>query len=97
MTADSMRYRLDTNDRALIIERLRDRLGIEKDRYKADVLDAALLHLAQSLDNMENAREDVSPDVIQRFNTDVVQLHYRTSLDATAAVDLEQRGRRGRR
>lgn len=38
--ADSMRYNLDTNDRELILERLCEDLGIEKDRWKADVLDA---------------------------------------------------------
>lgn len=85
-----MRYRLNTNDREIVLERLRDELGIEKDRYKADVLDAALLHLVQSIENMESARDEVSPDVLQRFNTDVLAFHYRTSLDATAATDLER-------
>lgn len=94
--ADSMRYNLDTNDRELILERLREDLGIEKDRWKADVLDAALLHLVESIDNMDDVRDEVNPNTIQRFNTSVLKFHYRTSIDATASVDLERPPRRRR-
>ena len=93
---DSMRYRLD-DDRTILMDELRGRLGIEKDRWRADVVDAALLHLFQSFENMDEAREDLDPATIQRFNTDVLALHYRTSVDVDHRVDLDVRGHRKRR
>jgi hypothetical protein len=92
---DSMRYRLD-DDRTILMDKLRGRLGIEKDRWRADVVDAALLHLFQSFENMDEARENLDPTTIQQFNTDVLALHYRTSVDVDRRVDLDV-GHRKRR
>lgn len=87
---DSMRYRLD-DDRMVLMDQLRAKLGIEKDRWRADVVDAALLHLLQSFENFEQARNgDIDPTTIQQFNTDVLKLHYRTSVDKDHRVDLDQ-------
>lgn len=94
--ADYVRYRLD-DDRTIAMDLAREKLGIEKERWRADVLDAALMHLLESLDNMEDAREDVPPDVIQQFNTSVLKLHYRTSLDAAPDADLASVRRRRNR
>jgi hypothetical protein len=91
-----MRYRLN-DDRTIMMDKLRGRLGIEKDHWRSDLVDAALLHLFQSFENMDEAREDgLDPTTIQRFNTDVLQLHYRTAVDVDHRVDLDV-GHRKRR
>jgi len=46
------------------------------------VIDAALTHLIQSRQNLDDAREDLDPTTIQQFNTDVLGLRYRTSVEA---------------
>lgn len=56
--------------------------GPGDDPPRSDVIDAALTHLIQSVENIEDARGDVNPETIQRLaNTDGVALHYRTSVD----------------
>lgn len=53
------------------------------DPPRSDVIDAALTHLIQSKQNVEDARGDMDPETIQRLaNTDVLALHYRTSVDS---------------
>ena len=44
------------------------------------VIDAALTHLIQSRQNIDDARSDLDPTTIQQFNTDVFGLRYRTSV-----------------
>jgi hypothetical protein len=56
--------------------------GPHDDPPMSDVLDAALEHLIQSEQNVQDAREELDPETIQRFNTDVLALHYRTSVDS---------------
>ena len=46
------------------------------------VIDAALTHLIQSRQNLDDAREGIDPTTIQQFNTDVLGLRYRTSVEA---------------
>ncbi|MCH7659164.1 MAG: hypothetical protein IH933_00805 [Euryarchaeota archaeon] len=46
------------------------------------VIDAALTHLIQSEQNLESVRNDLDPTTIQRFNTDVLALRYRTSVES---------------
>ena len=45
------------------------------------VLDAALAHLIQSEENFREARSDLDPTTIQRFNTDVLAFRYRTQIE----------------
>jgi len=52
------------------------------DPPRSDVIDAALTHLIQSEENMKDARDELDPKTIQKFNTDVLALHYRTSVDS---------------
>jgi hypothetical protein len=53
------------------------------DPPRSDVIDAALTHLVQSEQNVQEARGDVDPATIKRLcNTDVLQLRYRTSLES---------------
>lgn len=82
---ETVRYRLDVGNRELLLERLREQLGIEKERWRADVLDAALVHLDQSLEAMDELRGEVNPEVLKALSTDVVDAEYRTSLKITAA------------
>jgi len=46
------------------------------------VIDAALTHLVQSRQNIDDARGELDPTTIQQFNTDVLGLRYRTSVDS---------------
>lgn len=47
------------------------------------VLDAALTHLVESEDNIQQARGDYDPEVIQDLcNTSVIGLRYRTSVES---------------
>jgi hypothetical protein len=53
------------------------------DPPRSDVIDAALTHLIQSKQNIDDARGEVDPATIQKVaNTDVLALHYRTSVDS---------------
>ena len=45
------------------------------------VIDAALAHLIQSEKNVREARTEVDPVTIQRFNTDVLGLRYRSIIE----------------
>jgi len=46
------------------------------------VIDAALTHLVQSRQNIDDARGELDPTTIQQFNTDVLGLRYRTIVDS---------------
>lgn len=55
--------------------------GTGDDPPRSDVIDAALTHLIQSHDNLDDARGEVPAEHIQAVaNTDVIGLHYRTSV-----------------
>jgi len=48
----------------------------------SDVLDAALTHLVESEENIDSARGELDPKTIQQFNTSVIGLRYRTSVES---------------
>ncbi len=48
----------------------------------SDVIDAALTHLIESHANLNDQRDQLPPDTIQRFNTSVIGLHYRTTIES---------------
>ncbi|MUV49296.1 hypothetical protein [Haloarcula sp. CBA1122] len=48
----------------------------------SDVLDAALTHLVESEANLQDAREELDPETVQQFNTSVIGLRYRTSVES---------------
>lgn len=48
----------------------------------SNVIDAALTHLIESHANMDELRGEVPPATIQKFNTSVIGLHYRTTIDS---------------
>lgn len=56
--------------------------GPTDDPPNSDVIDAALTHLIESRENLDEARADLDPTTIKRFNTSVVGLRYRTSVES---------------
>jgi len=54
--------------------------GPHDDPPNSDVIDAALTHLIESEQNLDNARQELDPTTIQQFNTSVIELRYRTSV-----------------
>jgi len=46
------------------------------------VIEAALTHLIQSRQNIDDTRGELDPSTIQQFNTDVLALRYRTSIQS---------------
>lgn len=80
---DSMRYRL-TDDRERRLDQLYTHLDdqLPNQRWKADVLDMALRHLLESLENAEDMDlGDVPPDTAKQFQTSVIRYRYRTSVE----------------
>lgn len=74
-----------TDERQRLLEEAKQIVadGPTDDPPNSDVIDAALTHLIQSRQNVEDARGDISPEIIQQLaNTDVLALHYRTSVDS---------------
>jgi hypothetical protein len=55
--------------------------GPADDPPTSDVIDAALTHLIESQQNLGEARNELDPTTIQNFNTSVVGLRYRTSIE----------------
>jgi hypothetical protein len=72
------------DERIRLFERAADIIRPEDDPVeppRADIIDAALTHLIESEANLRSARDDgMSPTEIQRFNTSVLKLRYRTSI-----------------
>ncbi len=46
------------------------------------VIDAALTHLVQSQQNIDDVRDKLDPETIQQFNTDVLGFRYRTCIES---------------
>lgn len=82
MATDRTTIRLD-DDRKRLIERA-ERI-VARDQYDEPpmsvVIDAALTHLVESEQNIQDARDRFDPETIQAIaNTSVVGLQYRTSV-----------------
>ena len=73
-----------SDERQQLIEQARDIVasGPNDDPPMADVIDAALTHLIESSENLEQMRDDLPPTTIQRFNTSVLGLRYRTAIES---------------
>ncbi|AVP39972.1 hypothetical protein HOV17_gp08 [Halorubrum pleomorphic virus 9] len=56
--------------------------GPNDDPPMSVVIDAALAHLIQSEANIREARDEIDPTIIQRFNTDVLGLRYQTRIES---------------
>lgn len=82
MTTDRTTIRLD-DERKRLFDRASTIVASDEhdEPPRSEVIDAALTHLIQSRENMDDARDELDPRTIQRFNTDVLALKYRTSID----------------
>ena len=56
--------------------------GPDDDPPMSVVIDAVLAHLIQSKENVREARDELDPATIQRFNTDVLGLRYGTRIES---------------
>ncbi len=58
--------------------------GPADDPPMSDVIDAALTHLIESQENLEDVRDRYTPEEVKDCcNTSVLRLRYRTSIDST--------------
>jgi len=73
-----------TDERERLIEQATEIVAADEtdDPPMSVVIDAALTHLVQSRQNIDDARGELDPTTIQQFNTDVLGLRYRTSVDS---------------
>ncbi|TKX64809.1 hypothetical protein [Halorubrum sp. GN12_10-3_MGM] len=73
-----------TDDRERQLEKASEIVagGPDDDPPMSVVIDAALAHLIQSEANISRARDNLEPQIIQRFNTDVIGLRYRTYIES---------------
>ena len=73
-----------SDERQLLIERAKEIVaeGPADDPPTSDVLDAALTHLIESEENFQSLRSELPPTTIQRFNTSVLGLRYRTAIES---------------
>lgn len=73
-----------TDERQRLLDRAKGIVaaGPSDDPPNSDVIDAALTHLIESQENLDDARSELDPTTIQQFNTSVVGLRYRTSVES---------------
>lgn len=73
-----------TDERKRLLEQAKD--IVASDQYdeppNSVVIDAALTHLIESRENLDDARKELEPTTIQQFNTSVLGLRYRTSIES---------------
>lgn len=73
-----------SDDRLLLFDKAAEILkppGDHVDPPRSDIIDAALTHLIQSEANLRDAKNDgVSPQLLKRFNTDVLEVTYSTRI-----------------
>ena len=74
-----------SDERQLLIEQAKEIIadGPTDDPPTSEVIDAALTHLIESEENLDNLRDELPPTTIQRFNTSVLGLRYRTTIGST--------------
>lgn len=73
-----------SDERQMLLEEAQEIVadGPHDDPPMADVIDAALTHLIESNENLAQMREDLPPTTIQQFNTSVLGLRYRTTIES---------------
>ena len=73
-----------SDERQLLIEQAKEIVadGPTDDPPTSDVIDAALTHLIESEENLDGLRDELPPTTVQRFNTSVLSLRYRTAVES---------------
>jgi len=56
--------------------------GPHDDPPMSVVIDAALMNLIEHEQNLDDARKEIDPRLVKKFNTSVVGVRYRTSLES---------------
>jgi hypothetical protein len=62
-----------TTEREKKLARAKEALT-DEDMADSRVIDAALEHLAESVENAEDVKREISPELAERLSTDVVRL-----------------------
>jgi hypothetical protein len=72
-----------TDERRQLLDRAKGIIDASEadDPPNSVVIDAALTHLIESHENLDDARQELDPTTIQQFNTSVIGLRYRTSVE----------------
>jgi len=84
MPADRTTLRL-TDERKRKIDKATGIIAADEydDPPMADVLDAALTHLIESRENLEESRDEHPPQIVKDCcNTSVIGMYYRTSIES---------------
>lgn len=73
-----------TDERQRLLDRAKGIIaaGETDDPPNSVVIDAALTHLIESEENLDDARHDMDPTTIKQFNTSVLGLRYRTTIES---------------
>jgi len=73
-----------TDERKRLLEQAGEIIaeGPHDDPPNSEVIDAALTHLIESEQNFDDARQELDPTIIQHFNTSVLGLQHRTSVES---------------
>ncbi|WP_396610802.1 hypothetical protein ACH9L7_11265 [Haloferax sp. S1W] len=74
-----------TDERQLLFDRASEIVARDAsdDPPRSDVIDAALTHLIESYENLENVRDAYPPQTVKDCcNTSVLRMRYRTSLES---------------
>jgi hypothetical protein len=56
--------------------------GPHDDPPMSVVIDAALTNLIEHEKNLDDARKEVDPQLVKKFNTSVIRIRYRTSVES---------------
>ncbi|SEK86569.1 DUF7386 family protein [Haloferax larsenii] len=74
-----------TDERQLLFDKASEIVARDAsdDPPRSDVIDAALTHLIESYENLENVRDAYPPQTVKDCcNTSVLRMRYRTSLES---------------
>lgn len=84
MSRDYIRMR-SNDERERLLEQAAEIVAADAsdDPPDSDVIDAALTHLVESAENIQDARGEIEPEAIQAVaNTSVLGLRYRTRVES---------------
>jgi uncharacterized protein (DUF1778 family) len=73
-----------TDERQRLLEQAKEIVASDQydDPPNSVVIDAALTHLIETQENLEDVRNELDPTTVQQFNTSVIGLRYRTSVES---------------
>jgi len=71
-----------SDERQLLLDRALEIVAseLDDDPPTSDVIDAALIHLIESEENLQQFRNNIDPQILNELNTSVLKFEYRTSI-----------------